>query len=184
MEDLFALLMFLVFFIVPVLKKIRKSQTGKGSEDGAPKRPMVDFLRKAIETNKEKAWEEKTKRAKMSPEDSGGSVKGSFGEILSKIMGVDLQKSAPATMNYWDNDELGEPGESTPPFQAMPEEGPELYPKSPELESPSPPLDTGGETSTALVEIGEALHPYDKVALRKAVIWSEILAPPLALRDS
>ena len=134
----------------------------------------------------------KTRAASKSEEKGGGNNppgwKGKLDQFLSQMKG-EIEAANPKGSNEetgWEEYLPQEGDDVTPVRDASPPERIEpVMEKKPVLKVKSAPAGTASESMKPAVD-GKKILPgleYGIRDLRKAVIWSEILSPPLALRD-
>jgi hypothetical protein len=192
MEDLIAVgLFFFVVLILPTLKKILRVKAESAPEGEKPKQHMGTFHKEALEAFKENVREDQAIRTRVQGEEQGGADNGFLSEFLSSSedgegdrttegMGEktsDIPFSPSVNGQGVTSDFSG----ATPLFTGKEES--DCYSQPSGTEPPSPPASKWGEPHADEDANGEALYHYDKASLRNAVVWSEILAPPMALRE-
>jgi hypothetical protein len=175
MEELIPFILFVIFGILSVIGKVKKDKKKKRRAKAQGRRGLavrihnwLTDLQKRIETQSKKApkgqfdWEQliggsQLQRTQTTPRD----------DALEDIdLDTAIQTPSP-------------PPKATPVATSPPPYRPQKPSEKPDMVAVEPPLMT---IKTRREPIPSVL-PTDRAGLRQAVVWSEILGPPIALRD-
>jgi hypothetical protein len=170
MEDVIVFLLFAYLFVIrPILKRLRATRDGSGSSPKPSLRHWLETLRQKLREAAEQASTRPSKRQSDEDQAAGeeifpaGEAPRPTGSPLKRTR---FQESWQAKTRYLD-------GEPAPEWGSL--EGP-VSPDQP----PDPPQVAGGVKPETPVAAKAALG---RVNLKWAVVWSEILGPPVSLRD-
>jgi hypothetical protein len=175
MEELIPFLLFTIFVVLSVIGKVKRGKKKHKSAKAIDREGLavrihtwLTDLQKRIETQTQKApkgildWEKLIGRSQSEgahpvPYDDG-----------REDMDLDAAKETPS------------PLPKTAPIATPPQPrmsiGPSERPTTMAVETPRMPIKARRKPMSTML-------PTDRAGLRQAVIWSEILGPPIALRD-